>query len=80
MSARISATRTPFDSVATKNLPNYLGWRRALEAWSDQVIPRWINRAIGNGPTAIAMSPGGHLSNLKINKLIDFSEKRFRIY
>jgi hypothetical protein len=25
--------------VATKNLPNYLGWRRALEAWGDQATP-----------------------------------------
>ena len=23
-----------FNGVATKNLPNYLGWRRALEAWA----------------------------------------------
>jgi hypothetical protein len=27
----------PFNGVATKNLPNYLGWRRALEAWGDQL-------------------------------------------
>ena len=40
-----------FNGVATKNLPNYLGWRRALEAWGDQVTPQtWINGAIGNGP------------------------------
>jgi len=38
-------------SVATKNLPNYLGWRRALEAWADQATPQnWIKGAIGNGP------------------------------
>jgi hypothetical protein len=37
--------------VATKNLPNYLGWRRALEAWGDQATPQtWIKGAIGNGP------------------------------
>ncbi|HEY1780068.1 MAG TPA: IS1595 family transposase, partial [Roseiarcus sp.] len=37
--------------VATKNLPNYLGWRRALEAWGDQATPHsWIKGAIGNGP------------------------------
>ena len=28
-----------FNGVATKNLPNYLGWRRALEAWGDQLAP-----------------------------------------
>ncbi|HZZ25142.1 MAG TPA: IS1595 family transposase, partial [Roseiarcus sp.] len=37
--------------VATKNLPNYLGWRRALEAWGDKLEPpNWIKGAIGNGP------------------------------
>jgi hypothetical protein len=36
--------------VATKNLPNYLGWR-PLEAWGDQATPQtWIKGAIGNGP------------------------------
>ncbi|HEY5206328.1 MAG TPA: IS1595 family transposase, partial [Roseiarcus sp.] len=40
-----------FNGVATKNLPNYLGWRRALEAWGDQVTPQsWIKGAIGNRP------------------------------
>jgi transposase-like protein len=40
-----------FNGVATKNLPNYLGWRRALEAWGDQITPQnWIKSAIGNGP------------------------------
>ncbi len=40
-----------FNGVATKNLPNYLGWRRALEAWSDKLDPpNWIKGAIGNGP------------------------------
>ena len=40
-----------FNGVATKNLPNYLGWRRALEAWGDQLnSPNWIKGAIGNGP------------------------------
>ena len=28
-----------FNGVATKNLPNYLGWRRALEAWGHQLAP-----------------------------------------
>jgi hypothetical protein len=37
--------------VATKNPPNYLGRRRALEAWGDQATPQtWIKGAIGNGP------------------------------
>jgi hypothetical protein len=40
-----------FKGVATKNLPSYLGWRRALEAWGQQVDPQaWIKGAIGNGP------------------------------
>ena len=40
-----------FNGVATKNLANYLGWRRALEAWGDQLAPpNWIKGAIGNGP------------------------------
>ena len=40
-----------FNGVATKNLPNSLGWRRALEAWGPQVdLPKWILGAIGNGP------------------------------
>jgi hypothetical protein len=40
-----------FNGVATKNLPNYLGWRRALEAWGDLATPRnWIKSAIGDGP------------------------------
>jgi hypothetical protein len=40
-----------FNGVATKNLPNYLGWRRALEAWGDKLDPpSWVKGAIGNGP------------------------------
>ena len=40
-----------FHGVATKNLPNYLGWRRALEAWGDHANPQnWILGAIGMGP------------------------------
>jgi hypothetical protein len=40
-----------FNGVATKNLPNDLGWRRALEAWGDQLAPQtWINGAVGDGP------------------------------
>ena len=45
------ATTLRFNGVATKNLPNYLGWRRALEAWGDKLEPpSWIKGAIGNGP------------------------------
>jgi hypothetical protein len=40
-----------FNGVATKNLPNHLGWRRALEACGDKLQPpNWIKGAIGNGP------------------------------
>ena len=40
-----------FNGVATKNLPSYLGWRRALEAWGRQIDPlKWILSAIGNRP------------------------------
>ena len=40
-----------FHGVATKNLPNYLGWRRALEAFGEQVSPEgWILGAAGIGP------------------------------
>lgn len=40
-----------FHGVATKNLPNYLGWRRALEALGPKAKPEdWILGAIGLGP------------------------------
>ena len=40
-----------FNGVANKNLPNSLGWRRALEARGDKLEPpNWIRGAIGNGP------------------------------
>jgi transposase-like protein len=40
-----------FHGVATKNLPNYLGWRRAIEAWGYQATPEnWILGTIGEGP------------------------------
>jgi hypothetical protein len=39
------------NGVATKNLSNSLGWRRALEAWGDQLaLQTWIKGAIRNGP------------------------------
>jgi hypothetical protein len=48
---RLKQWLSRFNGVATKNLPNYLGWRRALEAWGGQLAPQaWINGAIGNGP------------------------------
>jgi transposase-like protein len=40
-----------FHGVATKNLPNYLGWRRALEAMGRNATPaKIILGAIGMGP------------------------------
>ena len=49
--SRLKQWLSRFNGVATKNLPNYLGWRRALEAWGDQLSPpNWIKGAIGNGP------------------------------
>ena len=40
-----------FHGVATKNLPNYLGWRRTLEALGEKAIPEHlILGAIGRGP------------------------------
>ena len=40
-----------FHGVATKNLPNYLGWRRTLEALGPNATPaHWILGAIGLGP------------------------------
>jgi|KBSMisStandDraft_5_1062788.scaffolds.fasta_scaffold296216_1 transposase-like protein len=40
-----------FHGVATKNLANYLGWRRTLEALGDEATARrWILGAIGIGP------------------------------
>ena len=40
-----------FHGVATKNLPNYLGWRRTLEALDDNATSAdWILGAIGIGP------------------------------
>jgi transposase-like protein len=40
-----------FHGVATKNLPNYLGWRRAMEAMGAEINPEgWILGAAGIGP------------------------------
>jgi len=39
-----------FHGVATKNLPNYLGWRRGLEASAEHANPRtWLLGALGQG-------------------------------
>jgi transposase-like protein len=40
-----------FHGVATKNLPNYLGWRRTLEALQQKLTPAaWILGSMGLGP------------------------------
>ena len=40
-----------FHGVATDNLPNYLSWRRTLEAFSKVATPdAWIRAAAGLGP------------------------------
>jgi len=40
-----------FHGVATKNLPNYLGWRRAIEAWGEKLTPQnCLLGSLGNGP------------------------------
>lgn len=40
-----------FHGVATKNLPNYLGWRRTQEALGAKITPTdWMLGAIGLGP------------------------------
>jgi transposase-like protein len=49
--ARFKEWMRRFHGVATKNLPNYPGWRRAIEAWGKHVEPEnWILGAIGLGP------------------------------
>jgi transposase-like protein len=49
--SRLKEWMRRFHGVATKNLPNYLGWRRAIEAWGFQANPEnWIFGAIGLGP------------------------------
>jgi transposase-like protein len=49
--ARLKEWLRPFHGVATKNLPNYLGWRRTLEALGQKVMPKdFIFGAIGLGP------------------------------
>jgi len=49
--SRLKEWMRRFHGVATKNLPNYLGWRRALEALGASAKPEeWILGAIGLGP------------------------------
>jgi transposase-like protein len=49
--SRLKEWLRPFHGVATKNLPNYLGWRRTLEALGQKVMPEdFIFGAIGFGP------------------------------
>ena len=49
--SRLKQWLNRFNGVATKNLPNSLRWRRALEAWGPQLDPpNWILGAIANGP------------------------------
>lgn len=39
-----------FHGVATKNLPNYLGWRRTIEAWGQKLTPQnCLLSALGTG-------------------------------
>jgi len=40
-----------FHGVATDKLPNYLSWRRTIEAFSNAATPEaWIRAAAGLGP------------------------------
>jgi hypothetical protein len=40
-----------FHGVATDNLPNYLSWRRTIEAMANPAAPEpWIMAAAGLGP------------------------------
>jgi len=48
--SRLKEWMRRFHGVATRNLPNYLGWRRTLEA-SDKPNPQnWLLAALGQGP------------------------------
>src|SRR5208337_1797657 len=49
--SRLKEWLRPFHGVATKNLPNYLGGRRTLEALGQKIMPEdFIFGAIGFGP------------------------------
>jgi len=46
--SRLKGWMRPFNGVATKNLPTYLGWRRMIEREADRLTPRRsIVRALG---------------------------------
>jgi transposase-like protein len=45
--SRLKEWLRPFHGVATRNLPNYLGWRRALEASAEITPPSWTLAALG---------------------------------
>ena len=48
--SRLKEWMRRFHGVATRNLPNYLGWRRALEAAEPVNPQRWLLGALGQGP------------------------------
>jgi len=48
--SRLKEWMRRFHGVATRNLPNYLGWRRALEASADASPHTWLLAALGQGP------------------------------
>ena len=47
--SRLKEWMRRFHGVATRNLPNYLGWRRALEASAGADPQRWLLGALGRG-------------------------------
>jgi transposase-like protein len=48
---RLKEWLRPFHGVATKNLPNYLSWRRTVEALAAASTPEaWVMAAAGLGP------------------------------
>jgi transposase-like protein len=48
--SRLKEWMRRFHGVATRNLPNYLGWRRALEASTEPNPQNWMLAALGQGP------------------------------
>ena len=49
--SRLKQWMLHFHGVATRNLPNYLGWRRTIEALGAAAAPQdWIMGAAGLGP------------------------------
>ena len=43
--SRLKTWMRRFHGVATKYLENYLGWRRGLERWGDQITPSVVLQA-----------------------------------